>query len=90
MVWLPFASASWSLLGSAWQHRHRVQDLPGSLSETQVAEELGLGKVAARPHRVQPVSATTGAGVADGLQWLVSAVKASPRLSLLRRKMRSV
>ena len=66
-----------------------MQDLPRSINETQVSEELGLGKVSARPHRVQPVSATTGAGVADGLQWLVTAVKASPRLSLLRRKMRS-
>ena len=58
------------------------------MGEVAVADELGLGKVSGRPQRVQPVSATTGAGIADGLQWIVSAVKASPRLSLLRRKAR--
>jgi hypothetical protein len=65
-----------------------LQDLASSLNEVRVTEELGLNKVSGRPHRVQPVSATTGAGIADGLQWIVAAVKASPRLSLLRRKLR--
>ena len=58
------------------------------MSEVAVADELGLARVAARPHRVQPVSATNGTGIAEGLQWIVKSVKASPRLSLLRRKMR--
>jgi ADP-ribosylation factor family len=71
-----------------WLTGAKLQDLPSSMSEVEVAEELGLGKVSARPHRVQPVSATTGDGIASGLQWIVAAVKASPRLSLLRRKMR--
>lgn len=67
-----------------------MQDLAGSLTEVQVAEELGLGKVSARSHRVQPVSATNGDGIAEGLKWIVAAVKGSSRLSLLNRKMRGV
>jgi hypothetical protein len=65
-----------------------VQDLESSMGEVQVAEELGLSRVSARPHRVQPVCATNGTGIAEGLQWIVKAVKASPRLTLLRRKIR--
>jgi hypothetical protein len=65
-----------------------VQDLPGSLGPTEVSDELGLGKVDTRPHRVQPVSAHHGMGIAEGIQWLVHAVKSSPRLSLLRRRLR--
>jgi hypothetical protein len=65
-----------------------LQDLESSIGEVQVAEELGLLRVSARPHRVQAVSATNGTGIAEGLQWIVKAVKASPRMSLLRRKMR--
>ena len=65
-----------------------MQDLEESLTAVQVAEELGLGKVSARAHRVQPVSATTGQGIAEGLKWKVDAVKGSSRLALLNRKMR--
>lgn len=65
-----------------------VQDIPGSLGPTDVASELGLSDIDTRPHRVQPVSAHQGVGIAEGLQWIVSAVKASPRLSLLRRRAR--
>lgn len=54
-----------------------------------MAEELGLGKVdGQRPTRIQPVSAHSGYGVEEGLSWLVAAVRSSPRLSLLRRRIR--
>eukprot|EP00892_Ulva_mutabilis_P012699 jgi/Ulvmu1/9801/UM056_0041.1 len=64
------------------------QDLPGSMGPAAVASELGLSDVDTRPHRVQPVSAHHGVGITDGLQWIVNAVKSSPRLSLLRRRAR--
>jgi hypothetical protein len=58
------------------------------MGQAEVAAELGLGKVDTRPCRVQPVIAQRGVGIGEGLQWLVAAVKSSPRLSLLRRRMR--
>lgn len=66
------------------------QDLAGSLGPSGVANELGLGKVDTRPHRVQPVSAHHGMGILEGLQWIVTAVKASSRLSLLRKRARGL
>lgn len=85
---VPACCTSGSVRGRSLRQDDALQDLESSVGEVRVAEELGLARVAARPHRVQPVSATTGMGIGEGLQWIVKAVKASPRLSLLRRKMR--
>lgn len=63
------------------------QDLYDSLGTSDIAEELGLGKVDTRPCRVQPVSAHSGYGISEGLTWLVNSVRHSPRLSFLRRRM---
>lgn len=56
-----------------------------ALSVDQAAEALGLFGLAqpatggARAHHVQPCSAATGQGVAEGLQWLSSTLTATLR-----------
>jgi len=46
------------------------QDLPGALSPTKLASDLGLCQVWDRPWLVQPASAITGKGILEGFEWL--------------------
>lgn len=55
------------------------QDVAGAAGLQEIAAALGLGKVDSRPVIVQPASAYSGAGLHDGLKWLIEAVKRSPR-----------
>lgn len=63
------------------------QDADGAAAMTEVSDALGLsgGGTAGggAPCIVQPASAHTGAGLTDGMQWLVEAVKKSPRRRLV-------
>ncbi|GBF91820.1 hypothetical protein Rsub_04925 [Raphidocelis subcapitata] len=65
------------------------QDAEGAAGLTEVAEALGLagggGPAGGAPCIVQPASAHTGLGLAEGLKWLVDAVKKSPRRRLVTR-----
>lgn len=92
---MPIGVSGCCLASEEWKRAndsfcHAVQDLAGSLGPSGIASELGLGKVDTRPHRVQPVSAHHGMGILDGLQWIVTAVKSSSRLSLLRKRARGL
>jgi ADP-ribosylation factor related protein 1 len=63
------------------------QDAPGAAGVNELAEAFGLGKVDdSRPTRVQPVCALTGAGMREGLLWLVEATKRSPRRYAVTRR----
>ncbi|KIZ00007.1 ADP-ribosylation factor 3 [Monoraphidium neglectum] len=46
------------------------QDLPGALSEAQVAEALGLHDIRGRPWAIYKTSAIKGEGLFEGLDWL--------------------
>ena len=48
----------------------RLQDLPGALSEAQVAEALGLHDIRGRPWAIYKTSAIKGEGLFEGLDWL--------------------
>ena len=47
-----------------------LQDLPGALSEAQVAEALGLHDIRGRPWAIYKTSAIKGEGLFEGLDWL--------------------
>ncbi|KAK9839503.1 hypothetical protein WJX81_006203 [Elliptochloris bilobata] len=47
---------------------------------------LGLERLEGRASRVQPASALSGAGVREGLQWLVEQVRRSDRAALLQQR----
>lgn len=55
------------------------QDVPGAGGLQEVAEALGLGSADSRPFIVQPACAASGAGLREGLSWLVEAAKRAPR-----------
>eukprot|EP00455_Lapot_gusevi_P025396 TRINITY_DN2669_c0_g2_i1.p1 TRINITY_DN2669_c0_g2~~TRINITY_DN2669_c0_g2_i1.p1 ORF type:complete len:196 (-),score=55.33 TRINITY_DN2669_c0_g2_i1:286-873(-) len=59
------------------------QDLPGSMSVSQVTESLGLNSLSrsipARPWHVQACCAVTGDGLYQGLDWLSDTVEARRR-----------
>ncbi|KAF8065539.1 Pyroxd2 [Scenedesmus sp. PABB004] len=65
------------------------QDAPGAAGLAEVAEAFGLGRLDGSGPAVQPCSAFTGAGLADGLRWLVDAVKRSPRRYAVPRRRRT-
>nr|XP_023924543.1 ADP-ribosylation factor 2-like isoform X2 [Quercus suber] len=46
------------------------QDLPDSMSASEVADKLGLYSLNQRPWYVQSASATSGQGLYEGLDWL--------------------
>ena len=50
------------------------QDLPGALTGAEIADALGLGGPAyeRRHWSIQPCSAVTGAGLVEGIEWMVS------------------
>ena len=63
------------------------QEVAGSVAASDVAEELEIGDIEARPVNVQSVSAVTGDGLKAAVQWVVETVRKSSRAELLRRKM---
>ena len=48
------------------------QDLSGSLSPTEITEQIGMRGLKGRPWLVQGTSATTGQGLKEGLDWLAN------------------
>eukprot|EP00619_Florenciella_sp_RCC1007_P008794 CAMPEP_0205923010 /NCGR_PEP_ID=MMETSP1325-20131115/15428_1 /ASSEMBLY_ACC=CAM_ASM_000708 /TAXON_ID=236786 /ORGANISM="Florenciella sp., Strain RCC1007" /LENGTH=186 /DNA_ID=CAMNT_0053291137 /DNA_START=18 /DNA_END=578 /DNA_ORIENTATION=+ len=46
------------------------QDLPNAMSSAELASKLGLNDLRARQWYLQPSSATSGAGLYEGLDWL--------------------
>ncbi|KAJ9618353.1 ADP-ribosylation factor 6 [Exophiala oligosperma] len=55
------------------------QDIPGSMTPTEVTEKLRLGQLKERIWYVVPSCATTGEGLLEGLSWLSTNVKSQPR-----------
>ncbi len=51
------------------------QDVPGAANVQDVAKTLGVNSIANRSWTIVPSSAQTGEGLADGMDWLVSALK---------------
>lgn len=51
------------------------QDLPGALSESEVAEGLGLTDIKNRAWSIYKTSAIKGEGLFEGLEWLSGALK---------------
>ncbi|BDA47290.1 ADP-ribosylation factor-related protein 1 [Coccomyxa sp. Obi] len=62
------------------------QDAPDAQPPAAVQQMLGLDELKV-PLRVQEASATTGEGLRDGLQWLVTEIRRSDRASLLRQRL---
>lgn len=61
------------------------QDVPNAATKAEVTEYLGLGIFDTRPWRVQPTCAMSGAGMREGVDWLVTEIKRSQRALLLRQ-----
>jgi ADP-ribosylation factor-like protein 1 len=55
------------------------QDLPGALSDAQVAEALGLADIRNRDWAIFKTSAIKGDGLFEGLDWLANTLKARGR-----------
>lgn len=51
-----------------------LQDLPGALSDAEVAEGLGLPQIKNRDWAIFKTSAVKGDGLFEGLDWLSAAV----------------
>lgn len=56
-----------------------LQDLPGALSDAQVAEALGLADIRNRDWAIFKTSAIKGDGLFEGLDWLANTLKARGR-----------
>jgi ADP-ribosylation factor-like protein 1 len=52
-----------------------MQDLPGALSDAQVAEGLGLPNIKNRDWAIFKTSAIKGEGLFEGLDWLSNMLK---------------
>ena len=52
-----------------------MQDLPGALSDAQVAEGLGLTDIKNRDWSIFKTSAVKGEGLFEGLDWLSNMLK---------------
>lgn len=63
------------------------QDQAGSVAACDVAEQMEIGSIQARPCNVQSVSSISGDGLKAAVQWLVERIRKSQRTELLRRKM---
>lgn len=50
------------------------QDLPDSVSASELAEKLNLRSLRSHQWFIQPCSATVGTGIYEGLDWLSAAV----------------
>ncbi len=51
------------------------QDLPGALSDSAVAEGLGLSSIKNRDWSIFKTSAIKGEGLFEGLDWLSNTIK---------------
>jgi GTPase SAR1 family protein len=51
------------------------QDLPHSMSVSEITEKLGLNRIRNRPWYIQGCCATTGDGLYEGLDWLANTLK---------------
>ncbi len=56
-----------------------TQDLPGALSDAQIAEGLGLHDIKSRDWAIFKTSAIKGEGLFEGLDWLSAALKSKSR-----------
>ena len=54
------------------------QDLPNPMSHSEVSERLGLIHLKTRQWSIFSASAVRGDGIAEGMDWLVSVLKANP------------
>jgi ADP-ribosylation factor related protein 1 len=61
------------------------QDLTDAQPPEAVQHSLGLDELKV-PFRVQDVSAVTGEGLRDAIQWLVTEIRRSDRAVLLRQR----
>lgn len=52
-----------------------LQDLPGALSDAEVAEGLGLPQIKNRDWAIFKTSAVKGDGLFEGLDWLSNSLK---------------
>jgi hypothetical protein len=75
----PRASHPPSLTPPAARPAARAQDLPGALTEAQVAEGLGLTSIKSREWSIFKTSAIKGEGLFEGLDWLSNALKTRRR-----------
>ena len=50
------------------------QDLPQSLSVSEISKRIGLTSLSTHQWHIQSTCATTGAGIFEGLEWLSTAV----------------
>lgn len=55
------------------------QDLPGALTDAEVADGLGLTNIKNRDWSIFKTSAIKGEGLFEGLDWLSNALKNRPR-----------
>lgn len=51
------------------------QDLPNSLSASDLAQALGLHSIKDRAWQIQACTASEGKGVRDGMEWVCKTVK---------------
>ena len=74
-AWLQTLLAAGEISGAPVLVYANKQDVTGAMTAAEVTEELGLGAIRGREWHVQPASVVTGAGLAEGLDWLASAVR---------------
>jgi len=57
------------------------QDLHSAATIDEIDERFGFGSLCApsQQYRIEPVSAITGSGIADGITWMVDMLKLSSR-----------
>lgn len=60
------------------------QDLDGAASSQEVGEVFGVERLEGRQFKVLPVSAYTGQGLKEAVEWLVETVRRSHRAVRLR------
>ncbi|GLC39908.1 hypothetical protein PLESTB_000673500 [Pleodorina starrii] len=60
------------------------QDLEGAASSQDVGQAFGIERVEGRQFKVLPVSAYTGQGLKEGVEWLVETIRRSHRAIRLR------
>ncbi|KAG2488984.1 hypothetical protein HYH03_012425 [Edaphochlamys debaryana] len=60
------------------------QDLEGAVNAQEVGQVFGIDRAEGRQFKVLPVSAYTGQGLKDGVEWLVETIRRSHRSIRLR------
>mmetsp|Transcript_15304 Transcript_15304/g.46235 ORF Transcript_15304/g.46235 Transcript_15304/m.46235 type:complete len:200 (-) Transcript_15304:1184-1783(-) len=86
---LEHALTSSELFGAPLLVVANKQDKEDAVSVTVISDHLGETSLRShRPCRIQPASAYTGEGIAEGLQWLIQEIKRSQRAVLLRQNVK--